>query len=94
MNGYGFLGHLVKAIGYAVVNGAEEGDSRDQPGTRARATRRAGYAGVNTSTKGKKCCTAKREANTDSGKAASAPIASAPGTSFGTVPAVRRGGRR
>lgn len=94
MNGYGFLGHLVKAIGYAVVNGAEEDDSRDQSGTHARTTRRTGYAGANVSTKGKKCCTAKREAGADSGKAASAPIASAPGTSFGTVPAVRRGSRR
>lgn len=92
MNG-SFLSHLVKAIGYAVVNGGEEADSRDQSGTRARSARRTSYAGANASTKGKKCCTAKREAG-GGAPAASAPIATAPGTSFGTMSPVRRSGGR
>lgn len=92
MNG-NFWGHLIRAAGYAVVGGAEEADQGDQPDTGRRTARRTGYAGANISTKGKKCCTAKREPAAGSGeKAASAPVATAPGASFGTVPFVRRRG--
>lgn len=89
MNGTGtFLGHLVRAIGYAVV-GAEE----DSPPASRTATRRSSSSvhGA-TRTKGKPCCTAKRVGASATGateKPQSAPIATAPSASFGTMRPLR-----
>jgi hypothetical protein len=92
MNDYSFLGHLVKAIGYAVVGAGEDDDQgiESRPTTSAR--RRTSAFGV-PSRGNKKCCTAKRPGATApaGGKTAATAGAPAASASFGRVPSVRPG---